>query len=220
MRSTVIVRLPRRWMMRPHVSRILLAAIAVSMVLPATAGAKGLSKQQVKELESGSVVMVKLDEDGGKGFIGGSSYALLKEDIDKAWNAIQDAKLYAMIYPTTMESKEVYKKGNNSLVKMVQGNKLAKATYYLDYTAEPDQRKLSWKMNQKKPHDINDSRGVIQFTEYKDGRTFMKMTCVVDLGNDVIEKMFGDKIAMGLLRLPMKFRKFLMKPAADKYAPK
>ena len=31
---------------------------------------------------------------------------------------------------------------------------------------------------------------------------------------------FGDKIAMGMLRLPMKFRRFLTKPASDKYKPK
>ncbi len=199
---------------------LLLAAMALSTTAPRMARAEGLSPKQVKELESGNVVMVKLDESGGKGYIGGSSYALFPDDIGKAWNAIKDVKLFPKIYPTTMESKLIYQKGNKSLVKMVQGNKVVSATYYLDYTAEEDAYKLSWKMNKKKPHDINDSRGYIQFTEYKDGRTFMKMTCVVDLGNEVIEQMFGDKIAMGLLRLPMKFRKFLQKPAANKYAEK
>ena len=195
-----------------------IAAAVIASLAPGSALADGLSSSQVNELESGKVVMVKLDEGGGKGYIGGSSYALMDEDIEKAWNAIQDAKLFPKLYPTTLESKVVSKKDNKFTVKMVQGNAVVKATYYLNYEAEPDVHKLSWKLNKAKPHDIADSRGNIQFDEWKDGRTFMKMSCIVDIGNDVLEKMFGDEIAMGLLRMPMKLRKFLKKSVASKYA--
>jgi hypothetical protein len=161
-----------------------------------------------------------MDEKEGKGYIGGNSYGLLDEDIEKAWNAIQDARVYAKIYPTTIESKTVKKKGNKQIVKMVQGNKMVKTTYYLNYKSNHGKYKLSWKLNKTMPHDIADSRGYFQFSTYKDGRTLMKMSTVLDLGNELIEKLFGEKIAAGLLRLPQKFRKFLAKPEAKKYVPK
>jgi hypothetical protein len=111
----------------------------------------------------------------------------------------------------------VKKQGNKQIVKMVQGNKLVKATYYLNYKAEPGTYKLSWKLNKSMPHDISDSRGFFQFSKYKDGRTLMKMSTILDLGNEAVEKLFGEKIAAGLLRLPKKFRKYLATPEAGKY---
>ncbi len=199
--------------------RMAAAVLAVLVAAPGAASAGSLSKDQVKELEDGKVIMIHMDEQEGKGYIGGNSYGLLDEDIEKAWNAIQDARVYAKIYPTTIESKTVKKKGNKQIVKMVQGNKMVKATYYLNYTSNHDQYKLSWKLNKTMPHDIADSRGYFQFSTYKDGRTLMKMSTVLDLGNEIIEKLFGEKIAAGLLRLPKKFRKFLAKPEAKKYVP-
>jgi hypothetical protein len=193
--------------------------LAAAVLFPVAVESKGLSKGQVNELEEGKLVMVHLD-DKGKGYIGGNSYGLLDEDLDKCWNAIQDARVYAKIYPTTLESKTVKKKGNKSIVKMVQGNKVVQATYYLNYTADPENYKLSWKLNKTMPHDIADSRGYFQFSTYKDGRVLMKMSTVLDLGSSMVEKLFGEKIAVGLLKLPKKFRKFLAKPVADKYAPK
>ncbi|MBW2260627.1 MAG: hypothetical protein JRG91_01535 [Deltaproteobacteria bacterium] len=195
---------------------LLIALIAA----PAAATAKSMSKDQVKKVEDGKVIMIHMKEKAWKGYIGGNSYGLMDEDIEKAWNAIQDARIYAKIYPTTIESKTVKKKGNKQIVKMVQGNKMVKATYYLNYLSDHENYKLSWKLNKTMPHDIADSRGYFQFSTYKDGRTLMKMSTVLDLGNEIIEKLFGEKIAAGLLRLPKKFRKFLAKPEAKKYVPK
>lgn len=192
--------------------------ISFTLLAPQAAQAKKLSNKQVGELEDGKLIMIHLDEDSGKGYIGGTSYGLIDEDMDKAWNAIRDANVYPKIYPTTMKSETVYKKGNKSIVRMVQGNKVVKATYYLNYKVDEENYKLSWKLNKSKPHDINDSRGYFQFSEYKDGRILMKMTSVLDIGNDIIEKLFGEKIAVGMLKMPKKFRKFLAKPVANKYA--
>lgn len=205
--------------MRENGTRIVVAALLALFLPHGQARAKGLTKDQVQKLEDGKVVMIHLDEGGSKGYIGGNSYGLMDEDIEKAWNAIQDARVYARIYPTTIESKTVKKKGNKQIVKMVQGNKMVQATYYLNYLANHDEHKLSWKLNKSMPHDIADSRGYFKFSTYKDGRTLMKMSTVLDLGNEIVEKLFGEKIAAGLLRLPKKFRKFLAKPEAKKYEP-
>jgi ribosomal protein L22 len=197
-----------------------LVALALAVATLSTAASAGsLTKDQVKDLEQGKVIMVHI-EGKGTGYIGGNSYGLMDEDIDKAWNAIQDARVYALIYPTTLESKVIKKKGNKQIVKMVQGNKLVKATYYLNYTADEKAYKLSWKLNKSMPSDIADSRGHFQFSKYKDGRTLMTMSTILDLGNEVVEKLFGEKIAAGLLRLPKKFRKYLAKPEAQKYVAK
>lgn len=206
--------------MRATGLRTAIALILVLLVATPAASAKSLSKKQVEELEDGKIIMIHMGEKEGKGYIGGNSYCLMDEDIGKAWNAIQDARVYAKIYPTTVESKTVKKKGNKQIVKMVQGNKLVQTTYYLNYKASHTKYKLSWKLNKNMPHDIADSRGYFQFTTYKDGRLLMKMSTVLDLGNAMIEKLFGEKIAAGLLRLPKKFRKFLGKPEANKYIPK
>lgn len=198
------------------------AAVALACALATlctAASAGGLSKDQVKDLEKGKVIMIHLEGES-QGYIGGNSYGLLDEEIDKAWNAIQDARVYAIIYPTTLESKTIKKKGNKQIVKMVQGNKMVKATYYLNYTADEAKYKLSWKLNKSMPSDIADSRGFFQFSKYKDGRTLMQMSSILDLGNEVIQKLFGEKIAAGMLRLPKKFRKYLAKPEAQKYAAK
>jgi ribosome-associated toxin RatA of RatAB toxin-antitoxin module len=208
---------PGRWTMRDQHGTAVVVTAFIAVAWAAEARADGLTQEQIAEMEDGTCIRIKLEKDEQKGFIGGTSYALIDQDIDKIWNAITDADVYPKIYPTTIESKTVYEKGNKSLVKMVQGNKVVKATYFLDYTTNDKKHKLSWKLNKSKPHDIHDSRGYFRFAPYKDGRILMKMVTVVDLGNAVIEKLFGNKIARGMLKLPMKFRRFLKKPEADKY---
>jgi len=200
--------------MRKLMTTLLLAFLAMD-----PAWAAGLTEKQIGDLEEGETVMIKLDADEGKGYIGGTSYGLMDHDIDKAWSAIQDPKVYPKIYPTTLESELVEAQGNKSIVKMVQGNQVVNATYYLQYKSYPGKYKLTWKLDDTRPHDIADCRGYFRFSRYEDGRTLMKMTTVLDLGNAAVEKLFGDKIAKGILKMPKKFRKFLDKPVAAKYNP-
>lgn len=190
------------------------ALVLAALVLPRGSLARKLTDEEVERLEAGKVIMLPFDK---KKYLGGHSYILLDEKLSKSWKAIQDARVYEEIYPTTKESKVVEQGENSSVVKMVQKQGAYKITYYLDYTSDPKIHKLSWDLNKDKPHDINHSSGHFKFSKYKDGRTLMKMYTKLDLGSKFIKTFFGKRIAAGLLRLPKKFRKFLAKPEADKY---
>jgi hypothetical protein len=184
---------------------LLVSAALVLVSLPADAAK--LSAKQIKKLEQGWQVTTMMKNDGG--YVGGTAHILMKEDIDRAWKEIQKPKVYTRLYPTVVEAKVLSTEGKDTLVKMVHGNKVLKATCYLNYRAEDDKHRLHWRLAKKKPNDIADTRGSIKLSRYKDGRTLMTMSTVLDIGNDFIEKMFGDRIVKGLLWLPYKFRQHL-----------
>jgi hypothetical protein len=190
---------------------MLAMTLAAGILAAAPAGARPLTVKEVERLEQGWPILILLD---GDEYLGGSSYILLEQDIDTAWNAIQDPGMYSEIYPTVHESKVVGSEGDDVVVKMVHGNKVVKAICYLSYRADSEKYKLTWRLAKNKKSDVNDTRGSIRFSRYKDGRTLLTMSTVLDIGNDFIEKMFGDRIIKGLLYMPYKFRKYLERSKA------
>ncbi len=181
--------------------------VIAALLAPLPAGARSLTNKEVKRLESGQQVMILLDDDPD--FVGGSSLILLEEDIEKAWTTVQDPSIFVELYPTVLESKVVSRTEEGTTVKMVHGNKLVKAVCYVTYRANAEKHRLSWRLDKTRKSDISDTTGSIRFSRYEDGRTLMTMTTLLDIGNEFIEKMFGDRVAKGLLYLPYKFRKHL-----------
>ncbi|MBW2261260.1 MAG: hypothetical protein JRG91_04735, partial [Deltaproteobacteria bacterium] len=84
---------------------------------------------------------------------------------------------------------------------------------YVSYRTNAKKHRLSWRLDKSRKSDITETRGSIRFSRYQDGRTLMTMTTLLDIGNEFIEKMFGDRVAKGLLYLPYKFRKHLSRLA-------
>lgn len=182
--------------------------VAAALLLSASAShARSLKPEEIEKLEDGWPILILLEDDDQ--FVGGSSHILVEEDIDEAWSAVQDAAIYPALYPTVLESTVIKTTDDTRIVKMVHGNKLVKATCYLRYKADDESRRLSWRLDKTKKNDLADARGSIRFSRYKDGRTLMSMSTILDIGNEFIEKTFGDRIVKGLLYLPYKFSKYM-----------
>jgi hypothetical protein len=181
--------------------------VIAAMLAPLPVQARSLTIKEVKRLESGKQVMILLDDDPD--YVGGSSQILIEEDIETAWTVVQDPAIFAELYPTVLESKVVSRTDGATTIKMVHGNKLVKAVCYVSYRTNSEKRRLSWRLDKTRKSDIAETVGSIRFSRYQDGRTLMTMTTLLDIGNEFIEKMFGDRVAKGLLYLPYKFRKHL-----------
>lgn len=181
--------------------------VIAALLAPLPVQARSLTNKEVKRLESGQQVMILLDNDPD--FVGGSSLILIEEDIETAWTTVQDPSIFKELYPTVLESKVVSRTDDGTTVKMVHGNKLVKAVCYVTYRANAKKHRLSWRLDKTRKSDIADTTGSIRFSRYEDGRILMVMTTLLDIGNEFIEKTFGDRVAKGLLYLPYKFRKHL-----------
>lgn len=193
----------KKVMQDPRASLLVIAAL----LAPLPVQARSLTNKEVKRLESGEQVMILLENDPE--YVGGSSHILIEEEIETAWTEVQDPAIFEELYPTVLESKVVSRTDGATTIKMVHGNKLVKAVCYVSYRANSEKHRLSWRLDKTRKSDISETQGSIRFSRYKDGRTLMTMTTLLDIGNELIEKMFGDRVAKGLLYLPYKFRKHL-----------
>jgi hypothetical protein len=181
--------------------------VIAALLVPLPVQARSLTSKEVKRLENGEQIMILLQNDPD--YVGGSSHILIDEPLETAWSEVQDPAIFEELYPTVLESKVVSRTDGGTTIKMVHGNKLVKATCYVTYRANTKKHRLSWRLDKTRKSDISETQGSIRFSRYQDGRTLMIMTTLLDIGNEFIEKMFGDRVAKGLLYLPYKFRKHL-----------
>ena len=72
-----------RWIMHPrHGLGQAALVLAATLAFPPASLAEGLSKDQVQKLEGGDVIMLQMEKEEGKGYIGGSSISFRGYYID------------------------------------------------------------------------------------------------------------------------------------------
>lgn len=176
------------------------------------------SPEQIKILEKGDLLKLPISPKKSGGFIGGRSYILIKDDIDTCFKVVLDLKNYYIFYDDTLiETRIINKNKNKFLVKMVYGKGPIKMTYYADYIANPKNHSIKFTLNKNYPNDVKDARGYIKFSRYDEERVLMTNVTLVEFGNSIILKIFGNKIVNGMLKLPKYVKRFLATPEANKY---
>jgi hypothetical protein len=204
-------------MKRPRVTVIsVMAGLAVVFVAgPAPGGAANFTEKQIKQLESGSIVKVPVK---GGGYLGGKSYILLQESEKTCYNIVADLKNYYFFYDDTLiEATVVKKESGKRTVRMVYGKGPVKMTYHAKFSLNPDKYVIKFTLDRDYPNDVLDAKGFISFTRYDQDRILMINASLVKFEDKVIWKVFGKKIANGMLRLPKYVKKFLATPQANKY---
>ncbi|MFH1434613.1 MAG: hypothetical protein ABIJ56_02740 [Pseudomonadota bacterium] len=198
-----------------------MAVIACTLFLFPAGNADGLPKftdEQIGILESGDLLKLPVNKNKSAGYSGGKSYILVKADQDTCFRIMADIKNYYFFYDDTLiEARVVSKEGNKQLIKMVYGKGPAKLTYYANYTMMKKNHTIKFKVDRSYDNDLADALGYLKFARYDDERTLMTNVTMVDLGEGLISKIFGNKITNGMLKLPKYLKKFLATPAAKKF---
>ena len=200
---------------RATVMSVMAGLAVVLMAGPAPGAPPNLTEKQIKQLESGSIVKVPVK---GGGYLGGKSYILLQEGEKTCYNIVADLKNYYYFYDDTLiEATVVKKEGGKRTVRMVYGKGPVKLTYHARFSLNPTKYLIKFTLDKNYNNDVLDAKGFISFVPYDQGRILMTNASLVKFEDKVVWKVFGKKIANGMLRLPKYVKKFLATPQANKY---
>lgn len=197
---------------------LVLAGVLFLFMTGNAAGLPKLSEKQIKQLEKGDLVKIHAGKKKSGGYLGGKSFILLEDDLDTCHRVMVDIKNYYFFYDDTLiETKIVKKEKNTRIIKMVYGKGPVKMTYYARYTLNKKKHFIKFRLAEEYDNDMKKALGYIKFTPYEDGRTLMTNVSLVKFEDKLIWKVFGKKIANGMLKLPKYLKKFLATPKSKKY---
>ena len=199
---------------------IIVIILLAALLTPGLAFGIEFTQEELERLQAGKTVRKPLANSRQNGFYGGTGWAIIDAPVDVVWNALKDWSAYPTMFPRTVETKEVARKGDRSLVKFGLGYKILSVGYYLDVVHDKDKNKISFNMVSTKPHDIESTSGYWRLFPQPDGRTLVAYAVAVQIPRGIV-LFLGDSLEGALERnligLPKHLKKWVESPAGSRY---
>ena len=172
----------------------------------------GLSAEQHQTLRAGKRVeqFVQLER-GGKRYVGGVSYALVRAEPGQVFEVLNELSSLSDVLPQTRSTRILDRSGNRVRVELEQGNSVVSTTFTVFFELEPpdsrfDPRVVRFWLDTSAPHSIDDVWGFFRATRYDDQHSLISVGALVDLGPGVIRMLFEERIQRSILRMPNRIR--------------
>jgi ribosome-associated toxin RatA of RatAB toxin-antitoxin module len=182
-----------------------------------SAPALDFTKQEIQQLAKGELIRKPLPQSRTNGFYGGAGFAIINASPEAVWKALSDYASYPQIFPRTVEAKELSRKDDNSLVRMVIGYKILSIEYALSMNRDWEKRTLTFSLAENKPHDIDTSKGYWKLFPQADGRTLVAYAVAVQIPAGIVT-FLGDSVERSLesslIGLPKYLKKWVEKSQA------
>jgi hypothetical protein len=197
---------------RSEIISIATIAALSCLLITGPAMAIDFTEHELSRLKEGKSVKKPLARAGTNGFYGGSGFALIDAPPEIVWEALLDWSSYPRVYPSTVEVREVSRRGNRSLVKMELGHELVSVSYFVEVEADKSRWQIDYHLVTNKPHDIDSAHGYWRLFPQKDGRTLAAYVVAVQVPMGVVNLLperLERKINRYLLASPHFLRKWI-----------
>ena len=191
-----------------------LAAIAAVVLLASAAYAgtgRDLSQQERASLEAGALVSrPQAERRGSLDLIGGTSYQIINAPLRVVWSALLDTQYYPRMMPQVMEAKLVASQDGERTVFMRQGAGPLERAYYLSVRVNEAQGDISFRVDERRPHDLRAAWGFYNVRPYADGnKTLLAYGVMADLNVGLLGSWLRDDVHQWLLKVPWTVKRFV-----------
>ena len=192
----------------------------VATTMAYSASAIDFTENEFKNLADGKTVRKPLPQSRQNGFYGGAGFTLIDAPADVVWKALEDWRAYPKIFPRTVDAKEVSRKDNRSLVKMLLGYKILSIEYHITLIRDEKNKTFTFKLAGNQAHDIDSTKGYWKLMPQKDGRTLVAYAIAVQVPSGIVA-FLGDSVEKSLERnligLPKYLKKYVEGSAGQRY---
>jgi ribosome-associated toxin RatA of RatAB toxin-antitoxin module len=137
--------------------------------------------------------------------------------VEAVWKALGNWSEYPKIFPKTVDTKEVSRKEDKSLIKILLGYKILSIKYHITLTRDWNAKTITFDLAENLPHDIDAARGYWRLIPQKDGRTLVAYAVSVRVPAGIVT-FLGEEAEKSLERNLIGLPKFLKK-YVEKSAP-
>lgn len=193
--------------------QLFLAVTAVALLVSAAFAGTGrdLSQQERASLEAGALVSrPQAERRGSLDLIGGTSYQVINAPLRVVWNALLDTQYYPRMMPQVVEAKLVASRDDERTVFMRQGAGPIERAYYLSVRVNEAQGDISFRVDDRRPHDLRAAWGFYNVRPYADGnKTLLSYGVMADLNVGVLGAWLRGDLHEWLLKVPWTVKRFI-----------
>jgi ribosome-associated toxin RatA of RatAB toxin-antitoxin module len=162
-------------------------------------------------LASGGLVSrPQAERRGTLDLIGGTSYQVIDAPLRVVWSALLDTQYYPRMMPQVAEARLVEEADDHRTVFIRQGAGLLERAYYLTVRVSEGQRDISFRVDERRPHDLRAAWGFYQLRPYAEGnKTLLSYGVMADLNVGVLGSWFRDDVQEWLLKVPWTVKRFV-----------
>lgn len=149
---------------------------------------------------------------GSLDLIGGTSFQVIDAPLRVVWSALLDTQYYPRMMPQVAEARlvETDAEASQRTVFIRQGSGPLERAYYLTVRVSEAQRDISFRVDDRRPHDLRAAWGFYQLRPYADGRkTLLSYGVMADLNVGMLGAWFRDDIHEWLLKVPWTVKRFV-----------
>lgn len=197
---------------RQVLSTIAAVALLASAAHYAHAGTgRDLSTKERASLAAGALVSrPQAERRGSLDLIGGTSYQVIDAPLRVVWSALLDTQYYPRMMPQVAEAKLVEAQNTERTVFIRQGAGLLERAYYLSVRLNEAQGDISFRVDERRPHDLRAAWGFYNVRPYADGnKTLLAYGVMADLNVGVLGSWLRDDVHEWLLKVPWTVKRFV-----------
>ncbi len=199
---------------------ITVVVFMTTLLFVAPALAVEFTPSELEELSAGKLIRKPLPNSRQNGFYGGAGFTIVDAPVEVVWKAIVDWDVYPQIFPRTMEAKEVSRKGDKSLVRILIGYKILTVKYHIIVSRDWDTKTITFNLAENRAHDLTETRGYWRLLPQPDGRTLVAYVVAVQVPPGIVT-FLGDsmerKLEKSVIGLPKYVKKFIENKAGNRY---
>lgn len=205
-----------------HTALGLLVAVTVLATAPAARADVKLDDAEIQRLVKGELVKRPLPGSGRGSVVAGTSFVLIEAPVDKVWRALNDVSSWTSVFPNTFAARTVHSQGDGRAVKMQLGNRYFTFDFYLTVIVDRESRELTFALNEKKPHDVDEVRGTVRLSPQPGGRTLVAFAALARVPFGPLISLMGDSVVQVLesrvLSVPARLKRWVEGPNGKRYS--
>lgn len=188
----------------------LLALLAVLTALALASGparADGLSAREIGDLFRGqSVTRTQTLDRGGRHYVGGVTYAILDADADDVARVFDSVDAWNRVLPELRSARAVGTVGEDPLIEVMHGSVFLQVVYTMRVHRETRGNGVTFRLEHRFRHDIEDVWGSLRAEPLADGRTMLTYGVLIDMGPGLLRDLFEDRVRETALTIPERIR--------------
>lgn len=196
-----------------RVRQVFSAVLAVALLGSAASAGTGrdLSTQERASLDAGALVSrPQAERRGSLDLIGGTSYQVIDAPVRVVWRALLDTQYYPRMMPQVLEARVVAAEAAERTVFMRQGAGPLERAYYLSVRMNEAQGDITFRVDDRRPHDLRAAWGFYNVRPYADGtKTLLAYGVMADFNVGVLGSWFRDDVHEWMLKVPWTVKRFV-----------